>query len=190
MTIHVKNGGVWRDSQPSVRNAGVWKDVQEGYVLNGGVWRKFYQRGLTWNITSSIWPGPTSGSIETVGLSVAEGQGSVTPSPGGSVSLVSASIRYYYAGGTGPEIGLNAEVRINTSPQQNLTGRQLIINGETATCNWSNGLNYIGVMVNQYGAAQPSLWQNLPFLICGYNRVYDPRTYSKSALPFQITLLP
>jgi hypothetical protein len=43
MTIHVRDGGTWKQvSVPSVRDGGTWKNLSEGWVRDGGVWKKFY----------------------------------------------------------------------------------------------------------------------------------------------------
>jgi hypothetical protein len=43
MTLHVKDGGVWKEvTAPSVRDGGVWKAIKQGWVRDGGTWKKFY----------------------------------------------------------------------------------------------------------------------------------------------------
>ena len=45
MTLHVKDGGVWRTvDDPQVRVSGAWQPIQEGWVRVAGVWRQFYSR--------------------------------------------------------------------------------------------------------------------------------------------------
>ena len=46
MGILVKDGGIWKDSEPYVRDAGVWKPVDTGFVKDAGVWKEFHTSGL------------------------------------------------------------------------------------------------------------------------------------------------
>lgn len=46
MTLHVKNGGVWKEVAGgglSIKDGGIWKAVQEGYVRDASVWKKYYE---------------------------------------------------------------------------------------------------------------------------------------------------
>lgn len=43
MTMHVKDGGTWKEvTAPSVRDGGAWKDVKEGWVKDAGSWKQFF----------------------------------------------------------------------------------------------------------------------------------------------------
>ena len=43
MTMHVRDGGAWKQVQVlSVRDGGAWKPVVAGYVKDGGAWKQFY----------------------------------------------------------------------------------------------------------------------------------------------------
>jgi hypothetical protein len=48
MSLHVRDGGVWKevtaDKGIHVRDAGVWKEVTEGYVRDAGTWKQFFVR--------------------------------------------------------------------------------------------------------------------------------------------------
>ena len=44
MTLHIKDGGVWREvDAPSTKDGGVWKELDKGFIKNGGVWKQFYE---------------------------------------------------------------------------------------------------------------------------------------------------
>lgn len=49
MTLHVKVGGVWKESVdgPSVNVGGTWRNIDFGYVRDGGVWKEMYVRDNT-----------------------------------------------------------------------------------------------------------------------------------------------
>ncbi len=53
MTIHVKDGGTWKEASLYVRDGGVWKAVNEGYVKDAGTWKQFFVNRVTANITIS-----------------------------------------------------------------------------------------------------------------------------------------
>lgn len=58
MTLHVRDGGVWKQAVPYVRDGGVWKPAQL-YVRDAGVW-KLVAGGPTGPVSVSI--NPTSGN--------------------------------------------------------------------------------------------------------------------------------
>lgn len=45
MGILVKDGGIWKDSEPYARDAGIWKPVDTGFVKDGGVWKEMFSSG-------------------------------------------------------------------------------------------------------------------------------------------------
>lgn len=42
MGISVRDGGIWRESEPHVRDAGIWKPVDKAFVKDAGVWKEAY----------------------------------------------------------------------------------------------------------------------------------------------------
>lgn len=68
MTMHVKDGGTWKEvTAPSVRDAGAWKDVKEGWVKDAGVWKQFFTAlaiVLTNRTVSSLGSGSSTSAIE------------------------------------------------------------------------------------------------------------------------------
>ena len=42
MTLHVNDGGSWKDATPYVNDGGTWKAVQEVWVNDGGTWKRAY----------------------------------------------------------------------------------------------------------------------------------------------------
>jgi hypothetical protein len=58
MTLHIKDGGVWKDATSDglqVKDGGVWKESAEGHIKDAGAWKKFHesayviQRSLRFN---------------------------------------------------------------------------------------------------------------------------------------------
>ena len=42
MTLHVKDGGTWKEaSELHAKDGGTWKQVTNGYVKDGGSWKEF-----------------------------------------------------------------------------------------------------------------------------------------------------
>jgi len=188
MTIHVKNGGVWRDSQPSVRNAGVWKDVQEGYVNNAGVWQKFYQRGLTWIVYPDHFVGGGWNTDFYDGYRRNSYYGSAVPPveqpQGGGYRLFTCRLFHEIEVGGSTTVSCGATLEFGAPTGGDMTGMTVLVDGQPIVM--TSPLSYV------WGSGSPSPpnpWQYYPFLICGYNRTYDPRTYSKTYSPFTVQLL-
>jgi len=53
MTIHVKDGGVWKESSLYVKDGGTWKTVSEGYIKDAGTWKQFFINRVTVTLTIS-----------------------------------------------------------------------------------------------------------------------------------------
>lgn len=45
MTMHVRDGGTWKEiTDPQVNIGGTWKEIASAWVNVGGVWKQFYER--------------------------------------------------------------------------------------------------------------------------------------------------
>jgi hypothetical protein len=53
MTIHVKDGGVWKEASLYVRDGGTWKAVNEGYIKDAGTWKQFFMNRVAASLTIS-----------------------------------------------------------------------------------------------------------------------------------------
>jgi len=75
VTMHVRDGGVWKTATPEVKNGGVWKP-HAGYVKDGGVW-KVYHASVSYAMsvdTTALYerpglPSTATFTITTTGLS-------------------------------------------------------------------------------------------------------------------------
>ena len=76
MTLHIKDGGVWKDVTSDglqVKDGGVWKESAEGHIKDSGVWKQFHesayeiQRSLRFNSSDSAYLSrtPSAGNRKT-----------------------------------------------------------------------------------------------------------------------------
>jgi hypothetical protein len=71
MTMHVRDGGIWKTTNPRIKDASTWKQVQKGSVREGGVWKEFFSNAsYLINLTSAGGQEPFSTlvSINTTGV--------------------------------------------------------------------------------------------------------------------------
>lgn len=83
MTIHVKDGGSWKEvSALHVKDGGSWKEVTSAYVRDGGSWKLFYSSG-------------SGSAAELTGMAITASVGTVSVQGTPSVDWLDNSYSYY-----------------------------------------------------------------------------------------------